>query len=45
MKQMTLKNLLLLAMLLFSMGNVLAEEAELKPFVLGFKGAGTVAEL
>ncbi|MDH4216921.1 MAG: hypothetical protein OEV23_08555 [Gallionella sp.] len=44
MKRMTLRNLLLLAILLFNTGNVLAEEGKLKPFVLGFKGAGTVAE-
>lgn len=44
MKRMTLKDLLLLALLLFSAGNVMADEEKLKPFALGSKGAGTVAE-
>ena len=44
MKRMTLKDLLLLALLLFSAGNVMADEEKLKPFVLGSRGAGTVAE-
>jgi hypothetical protein len=41
---MTLRNLLLSALLLFSVNNVMADEEKLKPFVLGSKGAGTVAE-
>lgn len=44
MKRMTLKNMLLSALLLFCMGNVMAAEEKLKPFVLGSKGAGTIAE-
>lgn len=44
MKRMTLKNLLLSALMLFCIGNVMAAEEKLKPFVLGSKGAGTVAE-
>jgi hypothetical protein len=44
MKRMTLRNLLLSALLLFSVSNVMADEEKLKPFVLGSKGAGTVAE-
>lgn len=44
MKQMTLKNMLLSACLLFCIGNVMADEVKLKPFVLGSRGSGTVAE-
>lgn len=44
MKRMTLKNILLSALLLFSIGSVIAEDAKLKPFVLASKGAGKVAE-
>ena len=44
MKRMTLKNILLAALLLFSMGNAAADDAKLKPFVLSSKGAGKVAE-
>jgi len=44
MKRITLKQVFLWAMLLFSTGNLLAADAILKPFVLGSKGAGTVAE-
>ena len=44
MKRMTLGNLLLSALLLFSISNVMADEEKLKPFVLGSKGTGTVAE-
>jgi hypothetical protein len=44
MKQITLRNLLLGAMLLLGMGQALAEEEKMKPFVLASKGAGTVAE-
>ncbi|OGS94228.1 MAG: hypothetical protein A3H31_07425 [Gallionellales bacterium RIFCSPLOWO2_02_FULL_57_47] len=41
---MTLKHVILSALLLFSTGNAMAEDEKLKPFVLGSKGAGTVAE-
>lgn len=41
---MALKNLLLSALLLLGIGNVLADEVKLKPFVLASKAAGTVAE-
>ena len=44
MKRMTLKHVILSALLLFSTGNAMAEDEKLKPFVLGSKGAGTVAE-
>ena len=44
MKRMTLKDLLLSALLLFSINNVMADEEILKPFVLASKGAGTVLE-
>ncbi len=44
MKQISLKHVIVLAMLMFSMGGVMAEDAKLKPFVLGSKGEGTVAE-
>jgi len=44
MKRMTLKHAVLSALLLFSTGSVMADDAKLKPFVLGSKGAGTVAE-
>ena len=44
MKRMTLKHAVLSALLLFSAGSVMADDAKLKPFVLGSKGAGTVAE-
>lgn len=44
MKRMTLKHVVLSALLLFSAGSVMADDAKLKPFVLGSKGAGTVAE-
>lgn len=42
----TIKNLFLIALMLFGTGTALADgdEAVLKPFVLGSKGAGTVAE-
>jgi len=41
---MTLKYLILSACLLFGIGNALADDAMLKPFVLASKGAGTLAE-
>ncbi len=44
MKQMTLKNMLLSAWLMFCIGNVMADEVKLKPFVLGSRGSGTVVE-
>ena len=44
MKELILRNLLLSALLLFGIGNAMAEEVNLKPFVLASKGAGTVAE-
>lgn len=44
MKRITLRSLLLGAMLLLGMGQALAEDERMKPFVLGSKGAGTVAE-
>ena len=44
MKRITLRNILLSALLLFSIGNVTADDAKLKPFVLASKGAGKVAE-
>ena len=44
MKRMTLKKILLSALLLFSVGNATADDAKLKPFVLASKGAGKVAE-
>lgn len=44
MKQISLKHVIVLSLLLFSLGNVMAEDAKLKPFVLGSRGAGTVAE-
>lgn len=44
MKELILRNLLLSALLLFGIGNAMAEDVILKPFVLASKGAGTVAE-
>jgi len=44
MKRMTLKNILLSALLLFSIGNAMAVDEKLKPFVLASKSAGKVAE-
>jgi hypothetical protein len=44
MNKLILKNLLLSALLLFGIGNAMAEDVILKPFVLASKGAGTVAE-
>jgi hypothetical protein len=44
MARMTLKNLMLAALLLFGISNVLADDVKLKPFVLASKGAGTLAE-
>lgn len=44
MKRMTLRHVILSALLLFSTGNAMADDEKLKPFVLGSKGAGTVVE-
>jgi hypothetical protein len=44
MNKLILKNLLLSALLFFGIGNAMAEDVYLKPFVLASKGAGTVAE-
>ena len=44
MKKLTLKNMLLSALLLFGVSNAMADDVKLKPFVLASKGAGTVAE-
>jgi len=44
MVRMTLKSMLLSALLLFSCASALAADAILKPFVLASKGEGTVAE-
>jgi len=44
MNELTLKNMLLSALLLFGVSNAMAEDVNLKPFVLASKGAGTVAE-
>lgn len=44
MKRMTLRHLILLALLLLSTGKAMADDEILKPFVLGSKSAGTIAE-
>ena len=44
MKRLTLKQVILLALLLFSTGNAMADDEQLKPFVLVSKGPGTVVE-
>jgi len=43
MNELTLKNMLLSALLLFGVSNAIAEDVNLKPFVLASKAAGTVA--
>jgi len=43
MNELTLKNMLLSALLLFGVSNAMAEDVNLKPFVLASKAAGTVA--
>lgn len=43
MNKFTLQNMLLSALLLFGVSNAMAEDVNLKPFVLASKGAGTVA--
>jgi len=44
MNKLTIKNMLLSALLLFGISNAMADDVLLKPFVLASKGAGTVAE-
>jgi len=44
MKQLTLKHILLPALLFFGIGSAIAEDVMLKPFVLASKSMGTVAE-
>lgn len=44
MKKLTLKNMMVSALLLFGISNAMADDVKLKPFVLASKGAGTVAE-
>jgi len=44
MNKLKIRNLVLSALLLIGIGNAMAEEVNLKPFVLASKGAGTVAE-
>jgi hypothetical protein len=44
MSKLTLRKILLPALLLFGISNAMADEVILKPFVLASKGAGTVAE-
>lgn len=44
MKRTTLAHVFFSALLLFCTSKVMADEEKLKPFVLGSKGAGTVAE-
>ena len=44
MNAMAFKNIFLSALLLLGIGNAVADDAILKPFVLASKGAGTVAE-
>lgn len=44
MNKLTLKNMLLSALLLFGVSNAMAEDVNFKPFVLASKGTGTVAE-
>jgi hypothetical protein len=44
MKRMTLRHVILSALLLLGIGNVMADDEKLRPFVLGSKGAGTLEE-
>jgi len=44
MKRMTLGHVILSALLLLGIGNVMADDEKLRPFVLGSKGAGTLEE-
>ena len=43
-KRLTLKGMLLTALLLLGIGNATADSVKMKPFILASKGAGTVAE-
>ena len=44
MKRMMLRQVILSALLLLGIGNVMADDEKLRPFVLGSKGAGTLEE-
>lgn len=44
MKRTTLRHVILSALLLLGIGNVMADDEKLRPFVLGSKGAGTLEE-
>lgn len=44
MKKLTVKSILLSALLLLGISSAMADDVKLKPFVLASKGAGTVAE-
>jgi hypothetical protein len=44
MKKLTVKSILLSALLLLGISSAMADDLKLKPFVLASKGAGTVAE-
>lgn len=44
MKRMTLGHVILSVLLLLGIGNVMADDEKLRPFVLGSKGAGTLEE-
>ena len=44
MKRMTLRHVILSVLLLLGIGNVMADDEKLRPFVLGSKGAGTLEE-
>ena len=44
MNKLLLNKFLLLALLLLGIGNAMADDVRLKPFVLASKGAGTIAE-
>ena len=44
MNKLTLNNILFSALFLFGIGNAMADDDYLKPFILASKGAGTVAE-
>ncbi len=44
MKRITLRHVILSALLLLGMGNVMADDEKLRPFVLGSKGAGMLEE-
>jgi len=44
MKPMSLSHVIISALLLIATSHVMADNEKLKPFILGFRGAGTVAE-